>query len=152
MWKLHFILVSRWVFIHLFFNQNLEPTCCAGVALGFHLILQVSPKPGTYTLCWCRTGPRVDIGTYTLRLCGSGSWFDVGVGPKSGSCALCWCRVGSWFDVGGLPKTWTLHCAMVSHWVLIWFWSFDQHLKQTLCAGVAMGPWFEIEISTETWS
>ena len=40
----------------LVLDPNLDPALCAGVALGLDLTSEVCPKPGLYTVLWCRTG------------------------------------------------------------------------------------------------
>ena len=60
------MLASHWDLIwHWEFNQNLETTLCAGVQLGFDLMLNFEPKAATYTLCWCCIWSRFDVDVLT---------------------------------------------------------------------------------------
>ena len=87
-WNLHFVLVSHWASswhwnfhwklkptlcagvavgldLMLVLDPNLDPTLCAGVALGLDLTSEVCPKPGLYTVLWCRTGSWFGSGVLT---------------------------------------------------------------------------------------
>ena len=118
-WNLHAVPVSLWVFIWYYkFHQSLEPTLCAGVALGLELTLEP-------TLC---AGVAVGLDLMLVldpnldpTLCAGvalGLDLTSEVCPKPGLYTVLWCRTGSWFGSGVLTNTWNKLSALVSQWGL----------------------------------